>query len=155
MKGLALAALAAAKPGGYGWGVAPIALPLSVSGPVTSGLLLSGPQSTGAIIDGPKDTGAILTGPSSTGAVLTSGVSHGSVLTSGPLLLPSLPVAYSAPISYGAAVLTKGGGSIGVSGAGAVVSGPKTVPVVVEGPSGKIAADGLWGPTLEGLPYAY
>lgn len=43
--------------------------------------------------------------------------------------------------------VTPGGGRIQVGPSGAVVQGPSTVPVVIEGPSGKIIAKGLWGPT--------
>lgn len=38
-----------------------------------------------------------------------------------------------------------GGGYVGWGGHGVAVKGPRTVPVVVEGPAGKVAADGLYG----------
>lgn len=40
------------------------------------------------------------------------------------------------------------GHGIGISGVS--VQGPGTVPATIAGPSGKIVADGLWGPTLAG-----
>lgn len=89
-----------------------------------------------------------MTGPTSSGAVLTSVPSAGWIGAS-PIGIAA-PVAVAAPL--GAGIITKGGGSIGVSGAGAVVSGPPTAPAIIKGPAGKIVADGLWGPTLEGLP---
>ncbi|CAH1108394.1 unnamed protein product [Psylliodes chrysocephalus] len=71
------------------------------------------------------------------------------------------PVAIAAPVAApiiapavapaAAVAITNGGGTIGVSGHGAIVSGPKTAPVVIEGPSGVVKADGLWGPTLAGV----
>lgn len=66
------------------------------------------------------------------------------------------PISYAAPIvaqhniavaPVKVAALTAGAGSIAVSAHGAAIRGPPTVPVVIAGPSGKIAADGLWGPT--------
>lgn len=95
-----------------------------------------------------------MTGPTSSGAVLTSVPSAGWIGAS-PIGIAA-PVAAVAPVAVaaplGAGIITKGGGSIGVSGAGAVVSGPPTAPAIIKGPAGKIVADGLWGPTLEGLP---
>lgn len=38
-----------------------------------------------------------------------------------------------------------GNGYVGYGGHGVAVRGPKTVPAVIEGPAGKIAADGLYG----------
>ncbi|XP_044749177.1 uncharacterized protein LOC123309932 [Coccinella septempunctata] len=57
------------------------------------------------------------------------------------------PWAVAAPVATGVAAITAGGGSIAATGAGAAVRGPPTAPVVIAGPSGKIVADGLWGPT--------
>ncbi|XP_044255335.1 collagen alpha-2(I) chain-like [Tribolium madens] len=66
---------------------------------------------------------------------LGGGWGHGIVLTA--------PIA----VEHSLEVITKGGGTIGVSEHGAAIRGPPTAPVIVAGPSGKIAADGLWGPT--------
>lgn len=76
------------------------------------------------------------------------GLGHGAVIAA-PVL--ASPISYAtqtigvAPVKV--AALTAGSGSIAVSAHGAAIRGPPTVPVVVAGPSGKIAADGLWGPT--------
>ncbi|KAL1509239.1 hypothetical protein ABEB36_004005 [Hypothenemus hampei] len=168
----ALLAVAFAKPGGWGYGglgyvgsvgyAAPVAVaaPLataSLAGPVSTGAILAGPTSTGAIIDGPRTTGAVLTGPTSTGAVLTSVAAPiavaGPKYITAPVAAVAAPVAaVAAPYGLGLGVVTNGGGTIGVSGKGAVISGPPTAPVLVSGPSGKVSADGLWGPTYEGLP---
>lgn len=38
-----------------------------------------------------------------------------------------------------------GDGYVGYGGHGVAVRGPKTVPAIIEGPAGKVAADGLYG----------
>ncbi|KAK9875744.1 hypothetical protein WA026_009541 [Henosepilachna vigintioctopunctata] len=48
---------------------------------------------------------------------------------------------------HGVSAITAGHGSISASAHGAVIRGPPTAPVVVAGSSGKIVANGLWGPT--------
>lgn len=40
---------------------------------------------------------------------------------------------------------TRGGDSIGLGPLGLSVKGPKTVPAIIDGPAGKIFADGLYG----------
>ncbi|EFA02523.1 collagen, type I, alpha 1b [Tribolium castaneum] len=69
------------------------------------------------------------------GRGLGEGWGHGIVLAA--------PIA----VEHSLGVITKGGGTIGVSEHGAAIRGPPTAPVIVAGPSGKIKADGLWGPT--------
>lgn len=75
------------------------------------------------------------------GVVAGLGLGHG-LGHSGVIIAPSLDSAHA-----NVAAFTAGGGSIGVSSHGASIQGPQTVPVVIAGPSGKISADGLWGPT--------
>ncbi|EFA02524.1 elastin [Tribolium castaneum] len=99
---------------------------------ILGGGLLAGPIGWGG--------GAVLTAPSA-GAVI-SGPALG---LAAPLAVAAAPVAIAAPLGVGA--ITNGGGTIAATAAGAAVRGPGTAPVVVAGPSGKIAADGLWGPT--------
>ncbi|CAG9853665.1 unnamed protein product [Phyllotreta striolata] len=100
--------------------------------------------------------GTLLLPPSAHTIISKPAVSLGLAPALGPIA-PIAPVALSAPIlapvapAPAAVALTNGGGTIGVSGHGAIVSGPKTAPVVIEGPSGVVKADGLWGPTLAGV----
>ncbi|XP_060531292.1 uncharacterized protein LOC132704953 [Cylas formicarius] len=47
--------------------------------------------------------------------------------------------------------ITNGRGIIGVSELGAAIRGPPAKPALVAGPSGKILAERIWGPTLRGL----
>lgn len=71
---------------------------------------------------------------------------------------PAAPHAYVAGPALGSAYLGSlgagyggwaagyaGNGYVGYGGHGVAVRGPKTVPAVIEGPAGKIAADGLYG----------
>lgn len=93
------------------------------------------------------------------GLGLGHGLGHGAVVVAPTYQAASVlaaPISYATPVvahqninvvPVKVAALTPGGGSIGVSAHGAAIHGPPTAPVVVAGPSGKIAADGLWGPT--------
>ncbi|XP_044255110.1 collagen alpha-2(I) chain-like [Tribolium madens] len=119
-----LVALSAASPSGI-LGGAVLAGPAGIAGPI--GTLGWG---GGAVLTAPT-AGAVISGP---GLGLAA-----------PLALAAAPIAVAAPLGVGA--ITNGGGTISASGAGAAIRGPGTAPVVVAGPSGKIAADGLWGPT--------
>ena len=92
--------------------------------------MLAAPTAT-AVVSGPALAPAVVAGP----AVL-AGSALGAVVA-GPALA----------VGHGLGAVTAGGGVIGVSAHGAAVRGPPTAPVVVSGPSGRIAADGLWGPT--------
>lgn len=38
-----------------------------------------------------------------------------------------------------------GDGYVGYGGHGVAIRGPKTVPAIIEGPAGKVTADGLYG----------
>lgn len=60
---------------------------------------------------------------------------------------PALGGAYLAGpgAGYGGWAGYPGDGYVGYGGHGVVVRGPKTVPAVIEGPAGKVAADGLYG----------
>ncbi|MGO1215207.1 UNVERIFIED_CONTAM: hypothetical protein M9610_24230, partial [Salmonella sp. NW982] len=116
---LACVAVASAAPSGLGWGL---------------GATLIAP-SAAAISTGPLGIGALgLAGPAIIG---TSAIA-------------AAPWGLAAPAAIGVGgvgAITAGGGSIAATGHGAAIRGPPTAPVVVAGPSGKIAADGLWGPT--------
>ncbi|KAG5892355.1 hypothetical protein JTB14_035969 [Gonioctena quinquepunctata] len=126
-------ALTAAAPSGIGlgWGGLGLVAPGAVLAAPTAGAVISGPIARGAVLGVPS-AGAIIGAPGIIGAPI--GVAG--------------PIGVAAP---GAVALTRGGGAISVSGAGAVVSGPPTAPATIVGPSGTVRADGLWGPTLAGV----
>ncbi|XP_072397428.1 uncharacterized protein [Diabrotica undecimpunctata] len=70
----------------------------------------------------------------------------------GPLVGPlAAPLAAPLIAPAGAVAVTNGGGVVEASAHGAVVAGPKTAPVIIDGPSGTVRASGLWGPTLAGV----
>ncbi|RZB39668.1 hypothetical protein BDFB_010570 [Asbolus verrucosus] len=114
----------------------------------------------GAVVAGPA---GVVTSHGAVGAVghglgLGLGLAHGgasavvagptaSAVVSGPVAGLGLGLGLGHVGALGGGVITNGGGAIGVSAHGAAVRGPGTAPVVVAGPSGKIAAAGLWGPT--------
>ncbi|XP_044254614.1 glycine-rich cell wall structural protein-like [Tribolium madens] len=92
----------------------------------------------GAVVAAAPVATAVVAGPAlGLGHGLGLGVGHGL----------GLGLGHGVALGHGLGVVTNGGGTIGVSAHGAAVKGPGTAPVVVAGPSGKIAADGLWGPT--------
>lgn len=130
-----MAAFACAAPSGLHGGVAEAAVLTGPSGVVTN---------HGAI--GPVAVGHGLGWGHGLGLGLGLGLGHGAVLAA-PAVVAAPAVAAVAPVAVGHGVVTNGGGTIGVGAHGAAVRGPPTAPVVVAGPSGKIAADGLWGPT--------
>ncbi|KAK9875755.1 hypothetical protein WA026_009552 [Henosepilachna vigintioctopunctata] len=116
-----------------------------------SGLLAvsyAAPSGLGAIVAGPSGvvTGLGPIGPAGHGWGWGQPVAIAApAVVAAPVVTARLD--YGLGYGHGVAAVTAGGGSISASGHGAVIRGPPTAPVVVAGPAGKIAADGLWGPT--------
>ncbi|XP_057653995.1 calphotin-like [Diorhabda carinulata] len=129
---------------GLGWGVV---APRAVVVPPSSATVISKP------IELPHAYN-VVSGPIIASAPAIAPVAPWAIAPVAPWgIAPAvIPAPIAAPVApAGAVAVTNGGGVVEVSGHGAVVSGPKTAPVVIEGPSGTVKAKGLWGPTLAGV----
>lgn len=126
---------------------------MAVAAAAPSGLL------DGTIVIGPS---GVVTNHGAVGHGVGLGLGHGAVIATPVVASPIIKTVVAEPVlgvsyghnvvshglvGHGVTAVTNGGGVISASGHGAKVLGPPTAPVVVAGPSGKIAADGLWGPT--------
>lgn len=151
--------MATAAPSGHGavyvGGPAGVVTDHGPIGPAGHGILggvgvgaVYGTAAHGAVIAGPAvaahGVGAILTPPSAHAVISGPAPVHAAIAA--PALVAGHGV-YGAGWGYG------GGWAGGWAGEGAhvggvVVKGPPTVPATIAGPSGKIHATGLWGPTL-------
>ncbi|XP_050513346.1 uncharacterized protein LOC126889274 [Diabrotica virgifera virgifera] len=145
MNGLIIAlfatlAVSCASPSGLGLGLGlGVVGPRAVIVPPSSATIISRPLGLGLGLGlGP------VVGPWGVGPV----VGPLGVPLAGPLVAP-LAAPLVAPA--GAVAITNGGGVVEASAHGAVVAGPKTAPVIIDGPSGTVKASGLWGPTLAGV----